>query len=65
MRNSDGGAESAFCPLDLFSGDENRMSKAFTGLWETWEQSEGKGNNWRVYVDGKAIFSQDVSYIQF
>ncbi|WVQ73254.1 hypothetical protein IAR50_002822 [Cryptococcus sp. DSM 104548] len=44
--------EKDYKPLDLFSGEEERMESALDALWATWETSHGKGNNWRVFVNG-------------
>ncbi|KAK8858699.1 hypothetical protein IAR55_002928 [Kwoniella newhampshirensis] len=45
----------AFCPLDLYSGDGERMLKAWKGLWDLWTRSDGKINNLRVFVDGLKV----------
>ncbi|OCF57109.1 hypothetical protein L486_05968 [Kwoniella mangroviensis CBS 10435] len=55
LKGHDSSAEGKFCPLDLYSGEEVRMKKAINGLWGIWEQSEGKENNWRVFVNGEKI----------
>ncbi|ORX37294.1 inositol-pentakisphosphate 2-kinase, partial [Kockovaella imperatae] len=47
-------------PLDLFSGQQARMKKALEGLWLGWEASEGRKNNWRVYVDGQVVLPASV-----
>jgi inositol-pentakisphosphate 2-kinase len=60
LRN--GTVQSTFCPLDLFSCDEERIRKAIKGLWEIWADTDGKGNNWRVYVNGIAVTSSEVSF---
>jgi hypothetical protein len=44
-----------YCPLDLYSGNEERMHRAIDGLWASWEATGGAGNNWRVYIDGKRV----------
>jgi hypothetical protein len=44
-----------YCPLDLYSGSEERMHRAIAGLWASWEAADGAGNNWRVYIDGKRV----------
>ncbi|WWC96243.1 hypothetical protein V866_003110 [Kwoniella sp. B9012] len=53
LKGHDSSAECKFCPLDLYSGEEVRMKKAINGLWGIWEQSQGKENNWRVFVNGE------------
>ncbi|WVQ65637.1 uncharacterized protein L199_003815 [Kwoniella botswanensis] len=55
LKGHDSSAECKFCPLDLYSGEEVRMKKAINGLWGIWEQSQGKENNWRVFVNGERI----------
>ncbi|KAF7317203.1 Inositol-pentakisphosphate 2-kinase [Mycena chlorophos] len=47
--------ETAYCPLDLYSGDEDRMRTALEALWDGWERSGGEGNNFRVFLDGKRL----------
>ncbi|WVR06456.1 hypothetical protein IAU60_003487 [Kwoniella sp. DSM 27419] len=44
-----------YCPLDLYSGDEDRVKKAIQALGAGWEGSNGKANNWRVFMDGNRI----------
>ncbi|ODO10002.1 hypothetical protein I350_02226 [Cryptococcus amylolentus CBS 6273] len=41
--------EKDYDPLDLFSGQEQRIERALDALWTTWETSHGRGNNWRVF----------------
>jgi inositol-pentakisphosphate 2-kinase len=55
------GVETTYDPLDLYSGDEGRMESAVSALWGLWESSAGKSNNWRVFVDGKAVGPKNVS----
>ncbi|WWD05014.1 hypothetical protein V865_003085 [Kwoniella europaea PYCC6329] len=55
LKGHDSSAEGKFCPLDLYSGEEVRMKKAINGLWGIWEHSQGKENNWRVFVNGERI----------
>ncbi|KAJ7633015.1 inositol-pentakisphosphate 2-kinase [Roridomyces roridus] len=54
---------SSFCPLDLYSGEECRIKKALEGLWEVWLDSDGAINNFRVFVHGKRISSEESSSI--
>jgi inositol-pentakisphosphate 2-kinase len=37
------------------------VNEALEGLWAGWRASEGKWNNWRVFVDGKEVSPEDVS----
>lgn len=50
-----------FCPLDLYSGDDARMTRAVGELWKGWEEDrEGKGNSVRLFVNGEVIRAADV-----
>lgn len=42
-----------YCPLDLYSGDEQRISRALRQLLKAWVESAGSINNLRVFVNGK------------
>jgi inositol-pentakisphosphate 2-kinase len=44
-----------YCPLDLYSGDPERVKKALHGLWEVWVGTSGATNNLRVFVDGHIL----------
>ncbi|KAF8651488.1 hypothetical protein AX16_004786 [Volvariella volvacea WC 439] len=44
-----------YCPLDLYSGDRRRMTKAIHALWDAWIQSTGSMNNLKVFVNGAQI----------
>ncbi|KAI0372990.1 inositol-pentakisphosphate 2-kinase [Pilatotrama ljubarskyi] len=44
-----------YCPLDLYSGDEDRMQKALGALWDVWVGSGGAVNNLHVFVHGKML----------
>lgn len=51
-----------FCPLDLYSGDSARVSRAMDSLWQTWSTAEdGNIHNMRVFIDGKTVDPRDVS----
>lgn len=51
----------AYCPLDLYSGDEPRMRSAIAELWRGWcDDIEGKGNSLRLFVNGEVVRSDDV-----
>lgn len=54
--------EAGYCPIDLYSGDETRVRKALAGLWNAWSKTDGKKNNLRVNVDGKAVLPSNVSF---
>jgi inositol-pentakisphosphate 2-kinase len=55
------GTTTSYEPLDLYSGDEDRIKTAIGALWDLWSSSDGQSNNWRVFVDGKAIGPDEVS----
>ena len=44
-----------FCPLDLDSGNEERITKALHTLWDIWIGSSGGVNNLRVFVEGQML----------
>ncbi|OBZ65669.1 Inositol-pentakisphosphate 2-kinase [Grifola frondosa] len=44
-----------YCPLDLFSGEEARVTRALHALWDVWIGSSGGVNNLRVFVDGQML----------
>lgn len=56
-----GGETNAYCPLDLFSGEEGRIRKSLGGLWDTWVGSDGAVNNLKIFVRGKSVKPQSVS----
>jgi inositol-pentakisphosphate 2-kinase len=51
---------SGYCPLDLYSGDEARVTRAVHALWAKWLSSKGTANNLRVFVRGETIDPNDV-----
>lgn len=44
-----------FCPLDLYSGDKDRVVKALHILWDIWIGSSGGVNNLKVFVEGHML----------
>lgn len=50
-----------YCPLDLFSGDKDRVTKAIHSLWNAWTDSNGTVNNLKIFVRGNVIPPSDVS----
>jgi inositol-pentakisphosphate 2-kinase len=44
-----------YCPLDLFSGNPERVSKSVSDLWQAWIQSDGHINNLKIFVEGVLI----------
>lgn len=54
--------ETGYCPIDLYSSDETRVRKGLAGLWKSWIETDGRKNNLRVTVDGKATLPSNVSF---
>jgi inositol-pentakisphosphate 2-kinase len=50
-----------YCPLDLFSNDEDRMSSAIHALWDAWNDSNGTINNFKIFKSGQLIHPSDVN----
>ncbi|KAH8915263.1 hypothetical protein BT69DRAFT_1272011 [Atractiella rhizophila] len=48
-------SERLFCPLDLYSKEEERVKKAAQGLWDDWITSDGKHNNLRLFLNGRRL----------
>nr|GAT50151.1 predicted protein [Mycena chlorophos] len=55
MHSHPRGLERAYCPLDLYSGGEDRIRTLLEALWEGWERSGGERNNLRVFLDGERL----------
>lgn len=49
-----------YCPLDLYSGDEKRVTTALRRLWSAWIASDGTVNNIRLFANGKLLDPNDV-----
>ncbi|KDQ61128.1 hypothetical protein JAAARDRAFT_573112 [Jaapia argillacea MUCL 33604] len=49
----------AYCPLDLFSGDPDRIGKAIGCLWDAWVDQKGRVNNLKVFVEGEIVEPHD------
>ncbi|PWN38020.1 uncharacterized protein FA14DRAFT_170767 [Meira miltonrushii] len=45
--------EALYDPLDLYSGQPDRVEKAATALYASWQQ--GRENNLRIFLDGKKV----------
>jgi inositol-pentakisphosphate 2-kinase len=50
-----------YCPLDLFSGDRSRVTRALQSLWKDWIESDGSLNNFHLFAHGLNIRPSDVS----
>lgn len=46
-------------PLDLYSAEERRMTKAITALYKDWRTSQGATNNLRLFWNGKIVAPDD------
>ena len=46
---------SRYDPLDLFSGNEERIKLAVESLWDAWISSAGSANNLKIFVGGKTV----------
>jgi len=53
-----------YCPLDLFSGDGQRISRALRALWDAWIHTQGSANNLRIFSRGKLLKPSDVGYLE-
>lgn len=49
-----------FCPLDLYSRDPARTSRALQQLYASWTSSDGGINNLRFFLDGKLVKPSEV-----
>ncbi|KAG8907179.1 Inositol-pentakisphosphate 2-kinase [Tulasnella sp. 403] len=55
---------SKYCPMDLFSEDEERIRKAVAALWEAWIGSDGSINNMKIFVNGTSILPTDTQGLE-
>ena len=44
-----------YCPLDLFSRDRERVTRALLTLWDVWIASGAAVNNLKVFVGGEKL----------
>lgn len=49
-----------FCPLELYSGDEERTRSALEELYCAWEESDDTLNNLRLFHEGKRVSPAEV-----
>lgn len=47
-----------YCPLDLFSGNPERIKLALKSLWSSWVATDGTVNNWKMFVAGILVRPQ-------
>lgn len=45
--------DALYDPLDLYSGQRDRIERAASALYTSWQQ--GRGNNLRIFLDGKKV----------
>lgn len=50
-----------YCPLDLYSGSEERTQTAVLHLVQAWKQSGGKGNNLKLFAEGSMLKPDQLS----
>ncbi|KAF9644104.1 hypothetical protein BDM02DRAFT_3157274 [Thelephora ganbajun] len=53
----------AYCPLELYSPDPERVKKALYALWDDWVQSNGTINMLRIFVNGKVLDPSKVNAV--
>ncbi|TFY71861.1 hypothetical protein EVG20_g1145 [Dentipellis fragilis] len=65
LRQSKGEVAAAnYCPLDLFSGTEERVKRAIHGLWDSWNESGGTINNLRIFSGGRMLKPMDIEQLE-
>lgn len=47
--------DTAYCPLDLYSLEPDRVKQALSALWTGWVDSEGQSNNLRIFLSGERL----------
>ncbi|PPQ98825.1 hypothetical protein CVT24_003379 [Panaeolus cyanescens] len=56
MRHEEGEqVASGYCPLDLFSGEKERIIKAIYALWDAWISSDATINNLKLFQRGSLV----------
>ncbi|KAG6833670.1 hypothetical protein H0H87_002866 [Tephrocybe sp. NHM501043] len=64
MKSKAGEAVSlGYCPLDLFSGNKDRVQKAIYNLWDAWRESNGSVNNLKIFFSGQKLFPSQATSI--
>ena len=53
--------QTGYCPLDLYSGETERVTRAVEALWNAWIRTEGSANNLRFSYEGVRVEPSDVS----
>jgi inositol-pentakisphosphate 2-kinase len=59
-KHADKKAHVAYCPMDLYSSDPERVKKALCALWNDWVQSNGTINNLRIFINGIVLDPSEV-----
>jgi len=59
-KKSPGAHVPSYCPLELYSPDQEKVKKALYALWDDWEQSNGTINMLRIFVNGKVLRPNEV-----
>jgi len=60
QKKSPGAHVPFYCPLELYSPDQERVKKALYALWDDWEQSNGTINMLRIFVNGRVLHPNEV-----
>ena len=53
-----------YCPLDLYSGDVDRTQRAVLHLVQAWKTSGGKGNNLKLFRNGRMLGPLELVKVQ-
>ena len=53
----------AYCPLELYSSDPERVKKALYALWDDWVRSNGTINMLRIFANGKVLNPNEVRMV--
>ncbi|KAF8517591.1 inositol-pentakisphosphate 2-kinase [Hysterangium stoloniferum] len=57
--NGPGATVAGYCPLDLYSGEEERVRFSLRCLWNMWTRTLGKANNLRIFNCGEIVDPAD------
>lgn len=59
LSHSSHSAAEDYCPLDLYSGSKDRVLKALHALVKSWEATNGKGNNLKLFYEGEMVIPSE------